>query len=155
MDFAAQNKLATKWLLEYDERRKQYLDKMSEMSYIGAVKYSSQPSGTDISTPCENKAISLANMDDQRLWLMVIEETEKSLNEKKKAFLDARRWAAQQQDTSTAGRPGWVETTQIRYSDWFYRRFNNVSCPDRNTMTKWWAEIVDITVRLAIKRNCL
>ena len=157
LDFIGQNKIASKWLLEYPERRQDFMARISEFSFLSATIYSGMPTGTDVGTPCENMGLSLAQMEESRLWIMTIEDTERTLGEKKLAFLDARRWVDKQQrksDTPGKGRPPWVDVTQARYADWFLRRFNNMSYPNRNTIFKWWEEIINVTVRIAIARGC-
>lgn len=157
IDYIGQNKVAAKWLLEYPERRQQYIDRMSEFSTQSAIRYTAMPTGTDVGRPCENMVISLAEMEEQRLWIMTIEDTMRTLGEKKLAFLDARRWVDKQQrevEQPSAGRPGWVDPTLVRYSDWFARRYGRASYPNRNTMFKWWDEIINIVVRIAIARGC-
>jgi hypothetical protein len=156
LDYIGQNKIAAKWLLEYPERRQQYIDRMSEFSTLSAVQYSGMPTGTDVGRPCENKGISLVDLDEQRLWVMSIKDTEKTLSPKKMAFLDARRWVEiQSWDQKERGRPGWVDETQVRYAKWSYNKYGSVSYPDKKTLTKWWDDIVNIAVRIAIKRGCL
>lgn len=157
LDFIGQNKIASNWLLEYPERRQDFMARLSEFSFLSATIYTGMPTGTDVGTPCENKALSLALMEESRLWIMTIEDTERVIGEKKLAFLDARRWVDKQQRKSTPekGRPGWISATQARYADWFFCRFNQTSYPDSKTVTKWWDEIVNITVRIAIARGCV
>ncbi len=157
LDYAGQNRYATKWLLEYPERRLDFLDRMGEFSTLSATKLTGMPMGTDVGRPVENLGLSLVRLEETRLWLATIEDTEKILGEKKLAFLNARRWVHKQQQYAGAvdkGRPGWVSGTQARYTDWFYRRYGCVSYPDPKTLTRWWDEIVNIAVRIAIARGC-
>lgn len=156
LDYAGQNRVATKWLLEYPERRIDYLDKMREFSVLSATKLTGMPTGTDVGRPVENLGLSLAQMEDTRLWIITVEDTEKCLGEKKLAFLNVRRWVhnQQQEGGNEKGRPGWVDASQARYADWFYRRFGRTSCPNRNTLFTWWDEIVNVAVRIAIARGC-
>jgi hypothetical protein len=153
LDYIGQNKIAAKWLLEYPERRQAYIDRMSEFSTLSAMRYTGMPTGTDTGRPCENMGISLASLREQELWIITIEETESTLGEKKLAFLDARRWVEKQQresDSNYEGRPGWVDGTVDRYADWFNRRFGCKSFPERRTAFKWWDDIINIAVRIAI-----
>ncbi len=153
LDYIGQNKIASEWLLEYPARRQAYLNKIQEFSYLSAMTYSGLPGGTDIGCPTEIKSISLADQEKTRLWIITIEKAESCLNEKKLAFLDARRWAYH--NTNDRGRPGWTDITLQRYSDWFYRKYGRINYPDRHTMYKWWEEILNITIRIAIKTGCL
>lgn len=141
--------------MEFPERKQQYIYKISEINYIGAMQYTGMPGGTEVGRPCENKAISLAEQEDQRLWLMTVEDAERVFGEKKLAFLDCRRWVHQHnQTTITNGRPSWIEDTQDKYANWFARRYGKASYPGRTTLFKWWEEIINVTVRIAIARGC-
>lgn len=157
LDYAGQNRCATKWLLEYPARRIEYIDRMAEFTVLSATKLTGMPKGTDVGRPVENMGLSLARMEDARLWIVTIEDTEKCLGEKKLAFLNIRRWAhTQQQEVgSDKGRPGWVDTSQARYAEWFLRQYGRPSYPDRRTVFKWWDEIVNVAVRIAIARGCV
>lgn len=155
LDYAGQNRVAAKWLLEYPERRIDFLDRMREFSMLSATKLTGMPTGTDVGRPVENMGLSLAQMEDTRLWIITIEDTEKCLGEKKLAFLSARRWVHNQQlDDGKEGRPGWVDASQAKYAEWFFRRYGRPSYPDRRTVFRWWDEIVNVTVRIAIARGC-
>ncbi|MDT8900058.1 hypothetical protein [Anaeroselena agilis] len=157
LDYAGQNRCATKWLLEYPERRLDFLDRMGEFTALSATKLTGMPMGTDVGRPVESLGLSLARLEDTRLWITTIEDTEKSLGEKKLAFLNVRRWVHRQQQevgNTEKGRPGWVDESQARYADWFYRRYGRANCPDPKTMTRWWDEIVNVAVRIAIARGC-
>ena len=157
-DFAAQNKCAERWLLEFPERRQSYIDQLGEFTELASVRYTGMPGGSAVSSPTQSKAISLVTLDESRLWIMTIEDTERTLTEKKLAFLDARRWVDKQirsTDVQEIGRPAWVDATQARYADWFWRRYGRDSYPDPKTVTQWWNEIINITCRIAIDRRCI
>jgi hypothetical protein len=157
IDYIGQNKIAAKWLLEYPERRQSYIDQLSEFSVLGAMKYSSQPGGTDPGDPTKNKGVSLATLDEQRLWIMTIEETESTLGEKKLVFMDIRRQAEniKYEGDMERGRPPWMLYVQSHYADWHQRRYGVYYEPSRKTIFNWWYEIINIAVRIAIKRGCL
>jgi hypothetical protein len=156
LDYAGQNRCATRWLLEYPERRLDFLDRVGEFSPLSATKLTGMPLGSEVGRPVENLGLSLARLEETRLWLATIEDTEKTLGEKKLAFLFIRRWVHKQQEAggTEKGRPGWVDESQARYADWFYRRYGQASYPDPKTMTRWWDEIVNVAVRIAIARGC-
>lgn len=158
LDYIGQNKIAARWLIEYPERRRIYLDKMQDFTTLSATRYSGMPTGTDPGHPCEDKAISLAEIEDQKQWLMVVEDTEKTLGEKKRALLSIRRQAEViKHDGSQpeGGRPPWMSYTQVKYAEWHERRFGTYYEPSRKTVFNWWDETINIAVRIAIKRGCL
>lgn len=156
IDYIGQNKIAQKWLLEYPERKQAYMEQRSEFTVLSAARMTGLPTGTDISMPTQNKVMALDRLEESRLWLQVVEDTEKVLGEKKLALLDARRWVEEQRrGNAEVGRPGWVEGTGARYADWHMRRYDSYYEPTRKTLFIWWDEIINIAVRIAIKRGCL
>jgi hypothetical protein len=157
LDYIGQNKIAAKWLLECPERKQQYLDKMSEFSVLGAVRYSGMPTGTDVGRPCENMGLSLVKSEESKLWIMTVEDTESTLGDKKLAFLDIRRLAEKlkHEGIQERGRPAWVPYTQERYADWHHRKYGGDYMPASRDLYRWWTDIVNIAVRIAIKRGCL
>lgn len=159
IDFKGQNKIAEKWLLEYPERKQQYIERMHEFGVLGSTVYTGLPTGTDVGMPTQAKAITLVHLDEERLWIMTIEDTESTLSEKKRAFLDARRWVDEQQQEfdpgAEGGRPGWIDRTVIRYAKWHERRYGRYYEPSRRAIMYWWNEIINVAVRIAIKRGCL
>ena len=147
--------MAGKWLLEYPDRKRAHCEAMSEVSMLSAMVYGLQPTGTDIGRPCETKALKLTDLDEQRLWLDTIERVEKTLSPKKRAFLDLRRQADQMKCNRRAGRPGWVAYVQTQYTDWHLREYGVEFIPAERTLKLWWSEIVNVTVRMAIRCGCL
>jgi len=149
VDFQNENKQAAKWLLEYPERRQAYIEK-SNIQFIGAAVNDGMPRGYDTGRPCESKGIRLADLEIERQWIITIENVEKTLGPKKLAFLDI-----QKNRSNSVGRPGWIDYTMARYADWHNRNYGGDYVPSYNTLKVWWQEIIDITVRLAIRRGCL
>ena len=83
---------------------------------------------------------------------MTVEDTESIFGEKKSTFLDLRRKAALKA-TGEVGRPGWVDFVQAKYADWHERQYGKACVPDKITLYRWWDEIVEVAVRIAIKRG--
>ncbi|MDR3563417.1 MAG: hypothetical protein P4N59_18555, partial [Negativicutes bacterium] len=96
IDYIGQNKIAQKWLLEYPERKQAYMEQKSEFTVLSVPRMTGLPTGTDVSMPTQNKVMALDRLEESRLWLQVVEDTEKVLGEKKLALLDARRWVEEQ-----------------------------------------------------------
>jgi len=152
--YKEENRQAAKWLLEYPERRQAYINRMNSIQYLGATQYDGMPHGTDVGRPCEAKGIRLADLDIDKKWIMAIEDAERTLGPKKLAFLDIRR-QAEKQKASTGGRPGWMNYTMEKYADWQHRRYGGDYVPSYNTLRAWWDEILNVAVRIAIRRGCL
>lgn len=53
------------------------------------------------------------------------------------------------------GRPGWVDYVQARYAEWHDRRYGQGYPPSKRTMIGWMDNIIDVTVRIAIKQGVL
>jgi hypothetical protein len=154
-DFKKQDKLAAEWLLNYHDRKEQHRIKQEIFSVLSATTYSGLPHGTDIGMPTENKGVALAELEEKELWLKTIEDAESTLSEKKQAFIEFRRRAEQLDFVKEVGRPGWVDYVQVRYADWHEKKYGKAYLPSKNTLHSWWNEIVDVTVRIAIRRGCL
>lgn len=157
IDYIGQNKIAAKWLLEYPEKRQDYLDRSGEFVVLSAVRVSGLPGGTSIGNPTQSKGLSLATLEEIRLWIMAIEDAESTLSEKKLEFLGIRRQAEKikYEGDLERGRPPWVPYVQVHYADWHQRRYGAFFEPGRRTLLSWWDEIINVTVRIAILRGCI
>jgi hypothetical protein len=155
MDFKKQDKIAAEWLLNYHDRKKQYKLQQKNYSVLSATSYSGMPHSTDIGRPAENKGIALIELEEKRLWIMTIKDAESTLSEKKQAFIEFRRRAEELDFIKEVGRPGWVDYVQVKYAEWHEREYGKAYLPSKNTLHSWWNEIVDVTVRIAIRRGCL
>lgn len=164
IDIKAENKKASDWLLEYPQRLHTYIEaieNMKEFSALSATEYTGMPGGGKIGHPPESKSMTLIDyslqapeLELQRQWIMVIEEVEKVFGEKKLVFLELRR-RAENIEFKTVGRPAWTGYVQEKYADWFYRKYRRASVPGTQTMKDWWKDMVDVTVRVAIRHKCL
>ena len=154
MDFKRQDKISADWLLNCQEYRNQYLVEKESYSELSATIYSGMPHGSGIGKPAENKAITLTDLEVKKFWIMTIEDAESTLSDKKNIFLELRRRAEQIDAIREVGRPGWVDYVQVRYADWHEREYGKACLLSKNTLHGWWNEIVDVTVRIAIKRGC-
>ncbi|GMB01059.1 hypothetical protein [Pelosinus sp. IPA-1] len=154
MDFKRQDKISADWLLNCQEYRNQYLVEQESYSELSATTYSGMPHGSGIGKPAENKAITLTDLEIKRLWIITIENAESTLSNKKKAFLEFRRRAEIIENAKEVGRPGWVDYVQVRYADWHEKEYGKTCLLSKNTLHSWWNDIVDVTVRIAIKKGC-
>jgi hypothetical protein len=112
------------------------------------------PHGTSVGNPTQSKGMSLANLETDKDWLLVVEATESTLSEKKRMFLHFRRQMVNNQYVN-GGRPGWSDNVQYRYAEWHNRRYGCDHVPSRQTMIDWWREIVEVGVRIAIRKKIL
>jgi hypothetical protein len=149
----AENKEASGWLLNYNDRIIKYKEALSEFSELSATVYTGMPHGSGVGFPTMNKAITLAEIERQKQWLMSVEETAMCLSEKKRAFLDFRRQAYLM--PREVGRPGWVVYVQCKYADWHGRRYGREYMPTEKTVRDWWRQIVDIAARIAIRKRLI
>ena len=152
IDFKKQDRTAADWLLNYHDRRRAYIDAQESYTALSAAVNTGMPHGSGTSNPTEQRALSLAELERQKLWIMTVEDTEAIFGEKKRTFLDLRRKAALQ-DTGEVGRPGWVDYVQAKYADWHENRYGKADVPAKITLYRWWDEIVEVAVRIAIKRG--
>ena len=155
MDFKKQDKIAAEWLLDYHVRKKQHEQQQKNYSVLSSTTYNGMPHGTDIGRPTENKGIGLAELDEKQLWILTIEDTESTLSKKKQVFIEFRRRAEQLEFIKEVGRPGWVDYVQVKYAEWHEREYGKAYLPSKNTLHSWWNEIIDVAVRIAIRRGCL
>lgn len=157
-DIKKQNKEALKWILNYHEFKQSYIEELAQFSEIGATVNTGLPGGSEVGNPTMKKGIKLVDIEHHKQWLMSVEQMEQTLSEKKKAFLEFRRRAevlVVEEEKDGAGRPGWTDYVQVKYAEWFDRRYGNESVPSRQTMTDWMNKMVDATVRIAIRNKCL
>lgn len=149
------NHEAADWLLFYPFRRTQfYQDKIELMN---GTKLPEVPVYTGPGNPTMQKALSLSGLLKTEAWLETIELVESILGEKKLVFLKYRREAAYS-NRKIKGRPAWVTYVQHHYAEEMSKRYGH---PAENfwiaekTIKTWWAQMVELTARVAIKRKLL
>ena len=156
IDIKKQNREALRWILNFYDLRKAYIDKLAMFSALGATVNDGMPRGTDTGNPAANKAISLVELEKQKTWIMVIELMEQTLSERSRKYLEFRRDAAHQIKGDKRGRPSsWVNYVQPRYAEWFYCRYCKPDVPSVDQMKQWINSMIDVTVRIAIKKGVL
>ena len=154
IDTAKEDREALRWILNYHELRKAYIALTTEFNEIAATAYTGMPHGSDVGKPTENKTVTLMELERQKTWLITIECLEKTMSEKARAFLEFRR-RAECVECNNVGRPGWVDYVQVRYGEWHERRYGRAFVPSRRVMYNWMDKMVDVTVRIAIRKGCL
>jgi len=142
------NEQAAEWLLNIDERRRSYAQRQQEFACLSVVNGDGQPRSMSPGNPTQRKGMQLADLDASRCWIITIEIVESMLSPKKAVFLQLRREAVLLQ-SDEPGRPAWVPYVQERLIS---KHGVDLS---RRALFDWWHELVELTVRIAIKRNCL
>ena len=143
------NTTAAEWLLNIADRRRQYVQRQSEFSCLSVVTSDGQPSAHNPGRPTERMGMQLVDLEAAKCWIMTIELVESMLSPKKSAYLQLRREANGMPGTGERGRPAWVGYVQCALIN---RHGIDLS---ESAMLNWWHEIVELTVRVAIKRGCL
>lgn len=154
-DIKKQNQTAAEWLLHYHQRRQSYFQMLNNFSELAATQYTGMPSGSGTGNPTAQKAVDLSKLKEYELWIMTIEDVERILSPKKAIFLEVRRMAEDIKHDGDIGRPNWAGYTQVNYAEKINRLYNYDHVPSDRTMRSWWDSMVDIVVRIAIKRGCL
>lgn len=164
IDIKAENEKASQWLLDYPQRKNTYIEaieNMQEFSALSATEYTGMPGGGKVGHPAESKGMVLVDfglqkseLKKQLQWILAVEDTEKTLSEKRLVFLELRRRASHL-ELNQVGRPAWTAYVQTKYADWHYRKYGRASVPSKQAMISWWNDMVDVTARIAIRRGCL
>ena len=155
IDIKKQNLEALRWILNYSQYRESYIQMQAEFNEVAATQYTGMPHGSGVGNPTIKKAVSLAEIERMKKWIMTIEYMERTLSEKRLAFLEFRRRAECLDRSRDVGRPGWVDYVQARYAEWHDTRYGHGYPPSKRTMIDWMDNIIDVTVRIAIKQGVL
>ena len=142
------NTTAASWFLNIESKRRQYIQNQSEFACLSVATSDGQPSAHNPGRPTERKGMQLAELEAAKCWIITIELVESMLSPKKTAFLSIRR-ESEGRSMNDRGRPAWVDYAQIQLME---RHGIDLS---RRAMFDWWREIVELTVRVAIRRGCL
>lgn len=158
-----ENKIVAWWLLHYEEKRKEYEQKVngiidgsihSSIVIVGAV----QP---EVRDPTGGKAVKIIDeLKEIREWLELIEEVEEKLPFKLRTFLKLRREAEERnKEKRDKGRPSWIPYVQRRFAEemakHYKKREEDVWINAATTFIEWWHKIVDYAARLAAKRGLI
>lgn len=156
-DIKEQNQVASEWILYYHQRSQLHTQMQKNISALTASQCTGMPHGSGKSDSTVQKVIALDRLKNDELWLMTIEDVEKIVSPQKKVFIEVRRRAEEFKNDgiATVGRPGWVSYTQATYAEKIYRMYGYEQVPSERTMMSWWNQLVDLAVRVAIKRGCL
>lgn len=142
------NATAADWLLNIADRRRQYVQRQSEFACLSVVTSDGQPSAHNPGRPTERMGMQLVDLEAAKCWIMTIELVESMLSPKKLVFLQLRREAGDMRG-GEPGRPAWIPYVQEKLIE------KHGIDLGRRALFDWWTELVELTVRVAIKRNCL
>lgn len=143
-----ENKVAAAWLIHYRERKRIHEERRREIE-SGTKKERDENVGGGRSSepgrPTEAMALALDAHDNcnNAKWLLVIELVKAILGPKKRKLLELRQ-ECRYYISPDGGRPGWIAPVQQRFGEmtgW---------CPAERTVQVQWAEIVALTVRVAV-----
>lgn len=156
-DIKKQNQIASEWMLYYHQRCQVHTQIQEDILALTASKCTGMPHGSGLSDQTAQKVIDLDRLKNEELWLRTVLDVEKIVGPQKKIFIEVRRRAEESKSDGIAavGRPGWVSYTQATYADKVYRMYGYEQVPSERTMITWWNQIVELAVRVAIKRGCL
>jgi len=150
-----ENDIAGGWVLNYHARLGEYKDMCAQFAVLAATESDGMPHGTGTSNPCANKAVTLADINEHRDWLEVVELAERTLSEQKRMFINFRRLAIEINFKKEVGRPGWVDYVSAKYCEWHCRRYGVACLPARVTMMEWWSTIANVAARIAIRKGLI
>lgn len=174
-----ENKLVSKWLIEYPRRKAAYESLREAFAYpersgahanAGTTRYQKRNlQSTDHTARigillAEGKIVPEEDLDPNEVrWLELIEEMERRMPLKARILLKLRREVAHKEGLikkgKYRGRPAWIPAVQHRYAEEIARltgkRIEDVWVENPNTFSNWWRRVVDYVARQAAKRGLL
>lgn len=143
-----ENKILTKWLLEYDELQEAYNTRLSSHTELAATNYTGMPHASGTGNPTSSKAMTAVTISELADAIAVVQAVHRTLSAKQMIFLQARR-DAHITVHDTVGRPGWVQDTQTNYTKAIHYRYGYYNTPCEQTIVRWWGQMLDLTARIA------
>ena len=146
-DIKRDNATAEDWLINYPERRMKYLEDF-EIRFDKKT-YCEVPTRSGPGRPTEVMLPRLDRLMETEKWLVTIEKVQDTIGPKKKAFLYLRREAKHMDH--------WRPYVREQYAILMADRLNGAPhnfMLGLDTISDWWHEIIELTVRLALMRGC-
>lgn len=142
-----ENRIVAGWLLFYHDRRKEYLARREGILHSSGPCLSDVvPGGGNITSDTTGrKGQKLADLEETERWLKLIAEVERRLPADLQIFLRLR-----QEHRYARGRRGWTAAVQ-----WQLAQELGSEVETRQNLHTRWNRIVDITARMAAKRDLL
>lgn len=158
-EFEEQDRKAAGWLLYHGDRKKELEEEKEEIrqSGLSAVSYTHEPK-SQTNRKSDSVASTIIKLDSIRKEkeIRLIEDVMQVLPQEKRVFLELR----QKYRHVRGGRGNYGAYTKIQYE--YAEKMAKLTGKDEEevwkaeiTLKKWWKEIINITVRLALKRNLL
>lgn len=159
-EFAAQDRKVAGWLLYHDERKAELKKEKEEIrqSCISAVNYSNEAKSktNKISDVVLDTVIKLDSIQKEK-EVQLVEDVMQMLPLEKKVFLELRQKYNQGRGGSRNRHSAYVKI-QVKYAEKM-AKITGMSeeevWKEERTLKAWWREILNIAVRLALKRNLL
>lgn len=150
-------KTAERFVLNYDNERKEYEDKKQEWLNANNALAGEKVGGkTNLpGSPTENAAIKVAQYDMEHpryLWLRAVEIALKTFGERKRIFIVVR-CEAEAKAQIYHGKKSWVVYTQRRFAEELAKRYINDggNWVSERTIKKWWAQILQRVVEIHLR----
>lgn len=152
----------TEWLLNHEERKKELQGKKEEImaSCLSSISYSQEPK-SDTNRVHDSVANTVIKLTDIKLIklekeIQLVDDVLRLLSLEKRTFLQLR----QRYNNTWGGRHKYNAYAKIQHeyaetmSGLTGKEVEDVWKSER-TLKAWWEEILNMTVRLALKRNLL
>lgn len=153
----SENRTVEDWLLYAEDRAKILRQQRNDMLTPAGVSCDGMPGAPYyVSNPTANTAIAAASipLDTAEAWVELVRLVEIGLPTHLQVFLELRR-----QTRHCRGNKGWVAFVQSRFPQEMEKATGKPAkdhfVSHRSTFTDWWNVVLDITVRLAIRKGLL
>lgn len=152
------NKIVAGWLLYYQERKKNYFNRRSEIIHSTAPRPQGNVSEACVADKTACQGVKLAQLQETERWLALVEEVEQRLPCKMQILLRLRREYLYNTKKGP-GRPSWVPVVQRRYAQELAVQLKkapeDVWINSPATFHEMWDRIVNYAARIAAKRGLL
>lgn len=146
-DIKRQNKIASEWLIYYQERKREHGERRQEL-------YSKREKAGELSTglskPTEMIATNLVNHDcfsNAAKWFETVETVYNMVGHKKRLLIRLRQ-ECKFYVSFNGGRPGWIVPVQVRFGE------EMGFVPAEQALRNTWEDIINLTVRMAFIKKC-
>jgi len=141
-------KKAEEWILYYPQRKQSNIEALAEFEALGAANSDGMPRGTDTSDPTSNKATRLAELQNDRLWCVAVEDMLRNVKDEIILFVELRQ-EAELLEGGEVGRPAWYDYVEAKYSMQSEKRLGRYYLPGRDTMFRWLSDCKNSLLEIA------
>jgi len=141
-------KKAEEWILYYPQRKQSNIEALAEFEALGAANSDGMPRGTDTSDPTSNKATRLAELQNDRLWCVAVEdmlrnigfdEKRNNIKHEEMMLLVELRQEAELVCESSGGRTPWYDYVEANYAKLSEKKLGRHYIPSRATAFLWFS----------------